>query len=129
LAFTLAEYERLRNERAGQGFQTTLQFAALEPPPPEMQQLMAALRGDQEQTNRFFGTAIGTVSAAEFFAPENVARIMAAESVIRRGAGDPAGAAPAPRPQEAVRARRRLWPAVDGQIWPRNAAPNRQGGG
>jgi hypothetical protein len=42
-----------------------------------MQELFAGLRHDQEQTNRFFGTFAGTVPTAEFFAPENLARIMA----------------------------------------------------
>jgi hypothetical protein len=55
----------------------------MELPPPEMQALFAALSVNPEQTNRFFGVLDGTVSVPEFFAPENVARIMAA-------AGEPA---------------------------------------
>jgi flavin-dependent dehydrogenase len=78
LAEALAAYERQRNELAAPGFANTCQFARLEPPPPEMQQLMAALRHDQAQTDRFFGTIIGAVPAAEFFSPENLGRIMAA---------------------------------------------------
>lgn len=77
LATALAAYERRRNELAASGFETTLQFARLQPPAPEMQELFAALRHDQEQTNRFFGTFAGTVPTAEFFAPENLAGIMA----------------------------------------------------
>jgi hypothetical protein len=46
-----------------------------------MQQLFAALRGNQEQTNRFFGTPEGTTSISEFFSPENVQQIMAAAGV------------------------------------------------
>jgi hypothetical protein len=34
--------------------------------------------GNQEQTNRYFGTLAGTVSIPEFFSPQNVGRIMAA---------------------------------------------------
>ena len=49
----------------------------MEPPPPEMQRLFAALRGNQEQTNRFFGPAEGTTSFSEFFSPENIQRIIA----------------------------------------------------
>ena len=41
-----------------------------------MQQLLAALRRNQEQTDRFFGTVAGTVPIPEFFAPENIGRIM-----------------------------------------------------
>lgn len=59
-------------------YELTCQFAALEPPPPEMQQLFAALRHNQEQTDRFFGTVAGTVPIPEFFAPENLGRIMEA---------------------------------------------------
>jgi len=48
----------------------THQLAALQPPPPEMQQLVAVLCQNQEQTKRFSGTITGTVPIAEFFAPE-----------------------------------------------------------
>ena len=47
-------------------------------PPPDRQQLFAALRGNQAETDRFFGTLAGTVPLAEFYAPENVQRIVAA---------------------------------------------------
>ena len=57
-------------------YELTCQFAALQPPPPEMQQLFAALRDNQEQTDRFFGTIAGTVPIPEFFAPENLGRII-----------------------------------------------------
>lgn len=76
LASALADYELRRNELAPPGYENTIQFASLEPPPPEMQQLMAALVHDQEQTNRFFGAFLGTVPASEFFAPDNIAKIM-----------------------------------------------------
>ena len=51
---------------------------SLQPSPPEMQHLLGALRHNQAQVDRFFGTIVGTVSAAEFFAPENLGQIMAA---------------------------------------------------
>lgn len=73
----LAEYERRRNEASLPLYELTCEFAKLQPPAPEQQQLFAALRYDQEQTNRFFGTLAGTVGIAEFFAPENIGRIMA----------------------------------------------------
>jgi flavin-dependent dehydrogenase len=74
----LADYERLRNEAAMPMYELTHQFATLEPPPPEMQQLFAVLRHNQEQTNRFFGAVVGTVPIPEFFAPENLGQIMGA---------------------------------------------------
>lgn len=76
----LADYERRRNEAAMPMYELTQQFASLEPPPPEMQQLFAALRNNQEQTNRFFGTLAGTVPIPEFFAPENVGQIIGVEA-------------------------------------------------
>jgi flavin-dependent dehydrogenase len=74
----LADYERQRNEAALPIYEFTHQLAALEPPAPEMQQLFAALHHNQEQTNRFFGAITGTVPFPEFFAPENLGRIMGA---------------------------------------------------
>ncbi|HXF60924.1 MAG TPA: FAD-dependent monooxygenase, partial [Caldilineaceae bacterium] len=74
----LAGYVRRRDELAAQGFEMTCQFATLEPPRPEMQQLFAALRGNQEGINRLFGTFAGTVPASAFYAPENLSRMMAA---------------------------------------------------
>lgn len=73
----LAEYERRRNEAALPLYEFTAQLASLEPPPPETQQLFAALRSNQEQMNRFCGIFAGSVPPSEFFAPENIAQIFA----------------------------------------------------
>jgi flavin-dependent dehydrogenase len=72
----MLQYEQRRNEAALPAYDLTCQFAQLAPPPPEMQQIFAALRHNQEQTNRFFGTITGTVPIPEFFAPENIGQIM-----------------------------------------------------
>jgi hypothetical protein len=45
-----------------------------------MVQLFNALRGNQPETDRFIGLFAQTVSVPEFFAPDNVQRIMAAAS-------------------------------------------------
>ena len=71
----LATYEQERNNAAFPLYDFTCQLATLAPPPPVMQQLLAALKGNQEQTDRFFGIFAQTVSAPEFFAPENMQRI------------------------------------------------------
>jgi flavin-dependent dehydrogenase len=76
LEVALSGYEQRRNEEALPIYEFTCQLAALEPSPPEMQQLVAALRHNREQTNRFMGTLAGTVSIPEFFAPENIGQIM-----------------------------------------------------
>ena len=46
-------------------------------PPPEMQPLIGAMRGNQEAMDDFVSVMAGTLPAPEFFAPENVGRIMA----------------------------------------------------
>ena len=71
----LAAYEQARNEKTRPLYELTAQFASLQPPPPEMQRLIAALRHNPAQADRFIGTIAGTVPVAEFFAPENLARI------------------------------------------------------
>ncbi len=76
LAEALAGYERARNAATMPIYELTSQFAALQPPPPEMQQLLGALRGNQEQIDRFIGTVVGTVPIPDFFAPENIGRIV-----------------------------------------------------
>jgi 2-polyprenyl-6-methoxyphenol hydroxylase-like FAD-dependent oxidoreductase len=68
LGSALAGYGRRRDELAAAGYASTLQFARLQPPGPEMQGLFAALLRDQERTDRFFGTIAGTVDPADFFA-------------------------------------------------------------
>jgi flavin-dependent dehydrogenase len=71
----LEEFERQRNQAAFPLYEFTCQLATLAPPPPEMQKLLGALRGNQKQTNRFFGLFAQTVSVPEFFSPENMQEI------------------------------------------------------
>jgi hypothetical protein len=71
-------YEQSLNEATVPIYEFTHQLASLEPPSLEMQQLFAALRGNQEQTNGFFGMLAGTVPIPKFFAPENLGQIMGA---------------------------------------------------
>jgi len=78
LALALAEYEQRRNELSAHGFQTTVDFARLQPPPPEMQQLFAALRDNPRERDRLFGTFAGTVPPSEYFAPDNLAQVVGA---------------------------------------------------
>lgn len=76
-----AAYSRMRDERARPMYEITCQRATLEPPPQEMFALIQALAGNQSETDRFIGVDAGTVPATEFFAPENVARIIANSGV------------------------------------------------
>ena len=76
----LADYERQRNETVMPIYELTCQFAGLEPLAPQMQQLFAALRGNQVEMNRYFGILAGTVPIPEFFSPEHIGRIIAGGS-------------------------------------------------
>lgn len=73
---SLAAYEEKRNSSEMPYFELTTQLAALEPPPAEVAQLLFALRSNPEQRSRFFGVLSHSVPVQEFFAPENVQRIM-----------------------------------------------------
>lgn len=64
----LADSQRQRDASLHAMYEFTCQLAAMEEPPPAMQRLFAALRGNQAQTDRFFGALSGTVPVPEFFA-------------------------------------------------------------
>jgi flavin-dependent dehydrogenase len=72
----LAAYEERRNQSEMPYFELTTQLAALAPPPEEIQQLLAALRHNPEQRSRFFGVLSHSVPVQDFFAPENIQKIM-----------------------------------------------------
>ena len=74
----LAAHESARNERVRPMYEFTTQLAALEPPPPEMQALFGALRGNQNATNAFLSAITGAIPLPEFMSKENLGRIMAA---------------------------------------------------
>jgi 2-polyprenyl-6-methoxyphenol hydroxylase-like FAD-dependent oxidoreductase len=74
----MSEYQSRRDERVEGMYGFTLELAALEPPPPDFQRLLAAVRGDQEAMDQFARINAGVESPADFFAPENVERILAA---------------------------------------------------
>ena len=74
----LAAHETARNERVRPMYQFTAQLATLEPPPPEMQALFAALRGNQDATNAFLSAITGAIPLPDFMSDDNIGRIMAA---------------------------------------------------
>jgi flavin-dependent dehydrogenase len=81
LDIALERNERQRDASVTPMYDLTSEWASLQPPPPEMQQVLTALHGNQDQTNRFFGTAAGTVPVPEFFSEENIGKIMAGMGV------------------------------------------------
>ena len=74
----MAGYQRARDEAARPVYGFTCDFARLEPPPPEMQQLLGAMQGNQAAQDDFVSVMAGTFAAPQFFGPENAGRIMAA---------------------------------------------------
>ena len=73
-----AAHEAARNQRVRSMYEFTTQLAALEPPPPEMQALFGALRGNQDATNAFLSAISGAIPLSDFMSRENLGRIMAA---------------------------------------------------
>jgi flavin-dependent dehydrogenase len=73
----MAIYERSRNESAKGLYQYTCELAKMDEPSELIRQLFGALRGNQADTDRFFGAFVGTVPVNEFYAPANIDRIIA----------------------------------------------------
>ena len=59
-------------------YEFTAQLATLELPPPEMQQLLGAVHGNQQAMDAFVSVVSGAVSPADYFSEENVGSIFAA---------------------------------------------------
>jgi len=74
----MAGYQRARDARVRPIYDFTTQLAALEPPPPEMQQLLGAVAQSQPAMDAFVSVVAGSLPPAEFFAPEHIQTIMAA---------------------------------------------------
>ena len=74
----MADYQQQRDAAAMPIYELTTQFATMEPPPPEMQQLLGAVHGNQDAMNDFASMLAGTLSPPEFFDPANIGSYMAA---------------------------------------------------
>ena len=59
-------------------YEFTAELASLEPPPPELQQILQAAHGNQDAMDGFARVNAGVTSPREFFSEENVQRIVAA---------------------------------------------------
>ena len=81
----MSDYQRVRDDQVLPIYDFTTQLATLELPPPEVQQLLGTVHGNQDAMDDFVSITAGTLSPAKFFAPENIGRIMSAA-----GAGTPA---------------------------------------
>ena len=76
LAQSLEDYERTCVDAAKPFYDFTCDMAKLAPPSPDMLAVYEALQGSPDDTNAFLGTISGAVSPLDFFAPENIERIL-----------------------------------------------------
>jgi flavin-dependent dehydrogenase len=74
----MRRYQSTRDQHVLPMYEFTCDFATLEPPPPEVQRLLAAAHGNQEAMDGFARVNAGVTSPADYFSDENVARILAA---------------------------------------------------
>jgi 2-polyprenyl-6-methoxyphenol hydroxylase-like FAD-dependent oxidoreductase len=74
----MAECQRTRDEHVLPMYEFTTQLATLEPPPRETQRLFGAIHGNSGAMDDFVKMNAGTISPAQFFAPDNLRAIMAA---------------------------------------------------
>ena len=79
----MADYQSRRDAQVLPMYEFTTELATLEPPPPDLQQLLAAIAGNQDAMDGFAQVNGGVTSPAEFFSPANVARMMSVESALR----------------------------------------------
>jgi 2-polyprenyl-6-methoxyphenol hydroxylase-like FAD-dependent oxidoreductase len=72
----MGAYQRDRDANALPMYELTCQLATLQPPPPELQQLIGAIHGRQKAMDGFVQMNAGTISPAEFLSPDNVGALL-----------------------------------------------------
>jgi len=73
----MGAYQSTRDAATLPMYDFTTQMATLEPPPPELQQLLGAIAGNQSAMDDFVSMVSGTMSPIEFFAPDHLAGVLA----------------------------------------------------
>ena len=73
----MGAYQATRDTQALPMYKLTTQLATLQPPPPDLQQLLGAIHGNQQAMNDFARVIAGVTSPAEFFAEQDVERLLA----------------------------------------------------
>jgi flavin-dependent dehydrogenase len=71
-------YRTTRDAQVKAMYELTAEFASLEPAPPDLQHLLAAVAQSQEAMDEFARVLAGITSPADFFSEENAGRIVAA---------------------------------------------------
>jgi 2-polyprenyl-6-methoxyphenol hydroxylase-like FAD-dependent oxidoreductase len=77
----LAAFHHERDEAVRPMYELTFDLATLEPPPPELQQLLGAAAGQPAAMDAFARMMTGVMPVPEFFAPEHLDGIMAGAAV------------------------------------------------
>jgi 2-polyprenyl-6-methoxyphenol hydroxylase-like FAD-dependent oxidoreductase len=72
----MARYQGDRDAATLPMYEFTTQLATLAPPPPEMQELLGAIAGNQPAMDAFISVNAGTMSPPEFFDPDHLGRIL-----------------------------------------------------
>lgn len=75
----MRDYQQHRDADALPMYDFTYMLAALEPPPPDLQRLLGAIHGNRSGMDAFARMNAGTMSPAEFFAPQHVESMLAPE--------------------------------------------------
>lgn len=76
----MGRYQATRDEHVLPMYELTTELATLEPPPPELQQLLAAIHGNQEAMDDFAKVNAGVMSPATFFSEEHIGRMVGASA-------------------------------------------------
>ncbi len=63
---SMGKYQRDRDEHALPMYEFTCQLATMQPPPPEMQQMIGAIHGNQKAMDAFAQMNAGTISPTQF---------------------------------------------------------------
>jgi 2-polyprenyl-6-methoxyphenol hydroxylase-like FAD-dependent oxidoreductase len=72
----MGRYQADRDATTLPMYEFTTQLATLEPPPPEMQELLGAMAGNQPAMDAFVSVNAGTLSPPEFFDPAHLDRVL-----------------------------------------------------
>lgn len=72
----MAAYQQARDTDVDAIHDFTTQLATLAPPPPEVQQLLAACAGNTHAMDDFVSVVAGTLSPAEFFDPHHIEQLL-----------------------------------------------------
>ena len=81
----MGAYQQARDTHTLPMYEYTTQLATLEPPPPEVAQVLGAVAGNPDAMDAFAGVYAATMSPDEFFDPAHVEGIMGRRP--DRGAG------------------------------------------